>query len=774
MMFNKRYMAILLFLIIGVFAISQVSAADLNATDAIASDVANDEIIGDVANKEVSSDLNNSETAIDVQSDDKAVSNENDDVLTANYGTFTDLNNLISSARVDSSTGYATVRLDRDYAYDDDVDGNFYGGISIGKSVSIIGNDHNIFAHGAKVFKIPSSTNLVIISNLNFINIYDDDMIYGDDDFSFMTRGGAIENYGNLLMTSCGFALNFAKYGGAIYSGENSLLYLKSCYFLNNTASFEGGAVCNYGITMVTGETGDYTVFTNNTARYGGAISTNNELYVDNSGFIGNYAFATGGAIYNELGNISHIDDSGFYDNYAGNVAGAIYNSIVLNSEFDDANFADGDYGGHSMYKGVRINCICEDEIQTDFVNVIVSTGFSFESTTTAPYIQGSKGQAFQVLVTSNPNKEKIKGVKVRLSIDGGKYNYTAVTDENGLATFTLPELTDGTHSFTTSLDYSSFNNRETTDKIMVGKYDSPIEFDKDRIIYSYGDSGTTTVKITGGTVRSASIVGHPDVIPNINGNKITITGLNPGSYTLNVDINPDDTHKSNMSSIGVTVNKRNAKIIVKAMTTYYNSGKKWTVSLRDTTSNRPLQYVKLTLRVYTGSSYRNYYATTNANGVATFAAASKLNPGNHKVVVSYSNAKYNCPAATTYIKVNKMTFSYVVTSRQYDDGSRIDVQVRDKASNKPINGVKIKLVIYTGSRISKTVVLTTANFDGKFAWIAYATNMLTAGSHLVKIMPYDTSKYMGTRNAQLYIKAIATKKKKSYMMITNGRQIVR
>lgn len=53
--------------------------------------------------------------------------------------------------------------------------------------------------------------------------------------------GGVIKNYGTAFILNFIFTNNYAKFGGAIWSSADSVLYIGNCTFSNNTA-YGGGA----------------------------------------------------------------------------------------------------------------------------------------------------------------------------------------------------------------------------------------------------------------------------------------------------------------------------------------------------------------------------------------------------------------------------------------------------------------------------------------------------------------------------------------------------
>ena len=161
-------------------------------------------------------------------------------------------------------------------------------------------------------------------SDVNITNV-----IFKD---GYSMNGGAIyvsDEADNVAISSSIFTNNTAAWGGAIaWDGDNGII--DNCWFINNEASIPeltanaGGAIIWGGADGKITSSGILgTVFMNNTAVQGGAIFVEGDNFtIEQAGFIMNSAIA-GGAIF-WYADDGLINDSTFYANNATNGGGAI------------------------------------------------------------------------------------------------------------------------------------------------------------------------------------------------------------------------------------------------------------------------------------------------------------------------------------------------------------------------------------------------------------------------------------------------------------------
>lgn len=137
--------------------------------------------------------------------------------------------------------------------------------------------------------------------------------------------GGAIYGANDVFVTGSTFTGNDAlEMGGGVYASDSAYVY--HSYFADNTAVGTGG---------------------------GAVVAYDAYLTVEDSDFVGNYAYA-GGALYNEAPDTIRIVRSTFVDNGAEYYGGAIYfrsggSTTIVDSSFTGNFIATADYDGGAL-----------------------------------------------------------------------------------------------------------------------------------------------------------------------------------------------------------------------------------------------------------------------------------------------------------------------------------------------------------------------------------------------------------------------------------------
>ena len=222
----------------------------------------------------------------------------------------------------------------------------------------------------------------------------------------------------------------------------------------------------------------------------------------------------------------------------------------------------------------------------------------------------------------------------------------------------------DGTGIITASIE-----DVEYSVEIEIVKADSTLSVSA--INYVYGGVGSTTVSFTGASGVEAEVINQPKAVVKVSGNKITVSGLNPGTYTLKVTTIADANHNAVTKTVEITVNKAKAQLTAsaKAFKTT-DKTKAYTVVLKDG-KGRIIKNALVYLKV-NGITYK---ATTNAKGIATFKMAKLTKAGNYRATVTFNgNAFYD--KATKSVQITVKSVFKTVSKGSKDNAMVKKIQV--------------------------------------------------------------------------------------------------
>lgn len=242
--------------------------------------------------------------------------------------------------------------------------------------------------------------------------------------------------------------------------------------------------------------------------------------------------------------------------------------------------------------------------------------------------------------------------------------------------------------------------------------------------------------------------------------NSTLLTSDNDGD-NLKIDSDSEVLADESKNSQNSTVEKTPAVIKAHQLTVSYDAGTSWKINLIDQNTNKGISNSPLSLKIYTGNKYKQVNVNTDSKGQASFSTKG-LDVGTHKVILTSFSEGYDVKEITSYIKVKAKKLKFTVYRKTFKDGSSISIIVKDKSTKKALNGVKLKLYIYKGKKVVKTITLKTKKF-GKYNGVTgYATNRLSVGKHKVLIKPLSKN-YNGLAKSKMVIKKSA-KKYKSWM----------
>lgn len=320
----------------------------------------------------------------------------------------------------------------------------------------------------------------------------------------------------------------------------------------------------------------------------------------------------------------------------------------------------------------------------------------------------------------------------------------SAVVEVNG-SVITVSNISAGTYKLTVTT-VPDANHEETTKiaDITVNRVDSTLAAGD--ITFEYGLAGTTTVTYTGATGFNATAE-KGNV--KIEGNVISVSDLNPGSYALNITTVPDTNHNAVSKSIKVTVNKASTEITAPGILTVYNINKYLTITLKDN-KNNTIAGANITVNINGEKTY-----TTNQNGQVKINTKT-LTPKIYKVEISYAgNETHNGTQATSNILSIKAKPMLTAKNKVFKSTTKIKKYSVSLKNNlkAPMKKVKVSLTI------GKTTYNAKTNSKG------IATFKLTKLTKTSKA----TVKYLGNKNYYAASKKVKLTVKTVFKTISKG-----
>jgi len=649
-MSNKNKILVLLLCTLIIFAVSSVSATDLNQTDDVMSDI-------DVVD---TLEIDNTDETVNLNenhNDENSILEVNDDenTLKASYKQFKDIQKEINEA----SPG--------DTVY---LNGTYYGfgmPIIINKPIKLVG-----LGDGAE---LRANTNTNLKQSAIYVN----------------------QTASDVLIDNLKISGGCDQWGGAIYIFYAQRTTVSNCIFKDNSADGMYG--------------------------YGGAIFLwAEDCLITNCTFTNNHCTDYGGAIYANRQN-NKITNCIFKYNYVSN-------------ELMDVEDQEGWRGGGAIYN--------------DCQSLIIDNCTFVEN-----FARESYGGALRLAASCRVQNSVFK--------DNVAKEAKAIYCPNAIIDFKLNIFSLGykedPNTLFEGITEDELKNTNTFNKTRI---DSTVKFSAG-MIFEYGATGSIYVTVDGGVIEKnkINVLGHSEAQIDFKNNVITVSKLPVGTYTLRVTTVPDDDHLSVYSDLKVTVKKATAAIKASKITVAYKKGSEWTIKLVDSKSNAPIPNMKLNVNVFTGKKYKTVSVKTNSKGEASYQTKG-LSKGNHKVVVSAVDGRYNFNTLSSSINVVKQTALKFKLKEKHDDngGSLRSFLVTDQKTKKGVNGVKIKVLIYTGKNY-KTFILKTKKIKTKKATytgaVGFSTNQFSAGTHKVVLMPVSI-KYKGSITTSIKLKKKATR----------------
>lgn len=227
----------------------------------------------------------------------------------------------------------------------------------------------------------------------------------------------------------------------------------------------------------------------------------------------------------------------------------------------------------------------------------------------------------------------------------------------------------------------------------------------------------------------------------------------------VNAVENVNGTAVQDNDSINVDeVNVKSVSLKTAKLSTTYGSGKYFKVKAIDAETKKPVNNLKINLKVFNGKKYKKLTIKTDSKGIAKYLP-SKLSIGKHKVIAKAKNSK----SKTTSIVISKakLTIKAPKITHNYKDGKKFKITIKNKESKKRMNGIKVMVKIFTGKTFKKYSLKSNKN-----GIVSINTKSLKKGFHKVLINVKKTSK-IKSASAKSTIKTV---EKAKYIKLTvNG-----
>ena len=304
--------------------------------------------------------------------------------------------------------------------------------------------------------------------------------------------------------------------------------------------------------------------------------------------------------------------------------------------------------------------------------------------------------------------------------------------------------LNAGSYTLTaTTIPNKIYNAVTGTAKVQVNQIDSNIEFAKD-IVFNYGGSEFSSLKISGAIGMDISVIGHPNAEIYYDESSISLYGLDVGNYKFSITLIPDENHNFKTITVPFKVNKINSKLTVKKINGYTASSTlkavvedaygypidegmvKFVVGGRNYQVKVYDGVAKLNIKLSKAKTY-SYKATFVSDNFYSKTASSKL-------VVKQSQAKISLNKITC-ISGDYFTLKAIVKNsagKKLDEGS-VKFSINGKTYNVNVkNGVATKKL--------KLSAVKTYTYKATFSSKYYKSKVVTSKA-IIKKQPVYTVK---------------------------------
>jgi len=659
---NKKIM-VLTVIIVSLFALSAVSAADNATTDVVGLEDVNNEVIS-------------------VEKTQTIGETENDTAPEDKHNSFGDLEKLIDSAEPGS-----TIILDRDYIND----GYKVDGIKIEKDITIDGQGHTLDGHyKSRIFQV-SDGSKVVFKNITFKR--------GKlDENADNIRGAAIN--GHCTAINCYFTDNHARgNGGAMYLGTAI-----NCTFEDNSAE-KSEASATYQVdakfcTFISDGVLEGSMFL--CLLKDGSKYKDTNIIVPSFTMVGDTNTSLGGTIAFEM-----EYDGQKYDGYD-----VLISTTKNNGDEEEFHSSTGSEWTIPFVESrdyvISVNGYPEIRQYTGkfdvYSDVLISgnnfiTWYNYDDNLTIRAVDNINRPMANILI-SYEMKGKITNV---------------TTDDNGQIIIPIDDLNPDTYVI--NIHYNGTDHYRGLNKTIILTINKGItKLIPNNLITTYNVTQYLEITLTdnkGNTLNntklSVELNGTEEYTTDDYGKiKISTEGLAPSTYEYQVTFKENDFYEGSTTTAKAVVNKISTGLTANQVVTFYNIDDDLIIYLFDAFGN-PLSNTTMSVNL---NETKNY--TTDKNGRIKVNTKG-LAPNEYQAKIVFGgNEIYSESNATAEVVVNKGDPKLIINSlsTDYNSGEKFVIKLIDNVGN-PIAGETVQFAL----SVSKN----TTDENGK---ILFSTNV--------------------------------------------------
>ncbi|WP_405306047.1 hypothetical protein [Methanobrevibacter sp.] len=365
-----------------------------------------------------------------------------------------------------------------------------------------------------------------------------------------------------------------------------------------------------------------------------------------------------------------------------------------------------------------------------------------------------------KITVTNAANGDPVKNTILHLYLPvTTQKDYYFQTNENGTSEINVKGFVAGTYDLTISNnDTKNINSKSTKGSFTIIKI--PVTLTAKDVSVYYNSGATQTIKVTkdGKAVSGMYLLirlystskKYNDYLfqTNSKGQVSYSASLAVGKHKV-IIASADNRYDFKQATKTITVKKASAKITAKKLTTYYKGGKYFTIKLTNTKNKKPIYDAKMNIKLFISKNrYYNYNGNTGMNGQIKLSL-DQLKPGTYYAVVSGADKKnFAAKEVTAKIVIKKAPAKLTPKKLTAKKGAKkyFKVTVKNKKTKKVIQGVKVKIKVYTGKKAKTYTAKTNAKGIAKIS-----TAKLKVGKH--KVVVASANKYVVAKKAKSTIK---------------------